>query len=541
MSVVLAQGNFRVGHLQANAERIAAFHQLATKIGADLIVFPELALCGYPPQDLLFDRDFLARHDELLAQCAQLTQNGCTMLIGALKRDGDALYNSAFLFAEGQMLAVQDKRELPNSGVFDEKRYFRPGTAARPMNLHGVRLGVLLCEDAWTPQAAHEFAEAGADVLLCLNASPFETGKREERESICKMRALENDLPLLYLNLVGAQDDLVFDGSSFVMNGDGEVAARFAPLREDPQPVHLTRDNGRWSMPPGTPAEAMDEDELIYQTLVLALREFAGRNGYKGAVLGLSGGIDSALCAALAVDAFGAEQVETLFLPSPFTSQESREDAFACATRLGIACEEVSIEPGMHAFARMMGAMPKVVLEENQTRLRASLLLARARRSGRLLINTGNKSEMATGYTTMYGDLCGHYAPLKDVYKTLVYRLAVWRINKGAPIPERILHKPPSAELAPGQRDDDVLPPYPVLDAILEQLLEQNLTIAEIAACGHERTTVQEVQRLLDAAQHKRHQAPPGPKITRKALANERRYPISNGWYVERSVAGKSN
>ncbi|HEX8955086.1 MAG TPA: NAD+ synthase [Burkholderiaceae bacterium] len=534
-TIALAQGNFRVGSLRANTERIAAYHRAATRIHADLVVFPEMALSGYPPQDLLFDRDFLDSHDERLAQCAQLTRDGCAMLLGAVRREGERLHNSAFLYAGGEMIGTQDKRALPNHGVFDEKRYFQAGTASHVLRLGEIKLGVLICEDIWSPLAAGELAAAGAEVLICLNASPFESGKQNEREETCKARVRECGLPLLYLNLVAVEDDLIFDGGSFVIGADGQLAARLAALREDVQAIRLVRDQGRWVVPQSVPAPPLPEDQLTYQALVLALREFASRNGYVGAVLGMSGGIDSALCAAIAADAFGPGRVEALFLPSPITSGESREDAFACAGRLGIACEEIPIEAGMRAFAAMAGPITDAILQENQTRLRASLLLARARKTARLLINTGNKSEMAAGYTTIYGDLCGDYSPLKDVYKTRVYRLAAWRNGAGAPIPQRIFDKPPSAELAPGQRDEDQLPPYPVLDAILELLLEQGLAASQIVARGYERPLVDEVQGKLDAAQRKRHQAPPGPKITRKALAKERRYPISNGWRVERA------
>ncbi|HEX7645436.1 MAG TPA: NAD+ synthase [Burkholderiaceae bacterium] len=534
-TIALAQGNFRVGSLRANAERITAYHRAATRVHADLVVFPEMALSGYPPQDLLFDCDFLDRHEQDLAQCAQLTRDGCALLLGAVRREDERLYNSAFLCADGAKIAAQDKRELPNRGVFDEKRYFQAGTASHVLRLGEIKLGVLICEDIWNPQAASDLAAAGADVLICLNASPFETGKQSEREETCKARVQECGLPLLYLNLVAVEDDLIFDGGSFVVGADGQLAARLAALHEDVQAIRLIRDRGRWAVPQAAPAHPVPEDQLTYQALVLALREFAGRNGYVGAVLGMSGGIDSALCAAIAADAFGPERVDALFLPSPITSPESRDDAFACAANLGIACEEISIAEGMRAFAAMAGPLPDAILQENQTRQRANLLLARSRETARLLINTGNKSEMATGYTTIYGDMCGDYSPLKDVYKTRVYRLAAWRNGAGAPIPQRIFDKPPSAELAPGQRDEDQLPPYPVLDAILELLLEQGLSASEIVARGYERALVDEVQGKLDAAQRKRHQAPPGPKITRKALARERRYPISNGWRVERA------
>ncbi len=539
LTVALAQGSFRVGNLTANRERIAAFHRLASRANADLIVFPELALSGYPPQDLLFDRDFLARHEALLEQCVELTRDGCAILLGAVRRDGGMLRNSAFLCSGGQVAAIQDKCNLPNEGVFDEKRYYVAGEQSQVMALGDFRLGILICEDAWTPRAARAFADAGAEILLCLNASPFEMEKRTQREGICKMRVQECGLPLVYLNLAAAQDDLIFDGCSFVMNAEGEVTDRLAAFREDFHLVRFVRNENGLLLHSGANPEAPGEDEMAYRALVFGLREFANANGYRGAVLGLSGGIDSALAAAIAVDAFGAGRIEALFLPSPVTSPESREDAMACAAQLGIVCDDIAIDAGMRAFADMAGPMPDTALEENQTRIRANLLLARARKSGKLLLNTGNKSELATGYTTIYGDLCGHYAPLKDVYKTHVYRLAAWRNASGAPIPQRIFDKAPSAELKPGQRDEDVLPAYPVLDSILECILERGLTVGEIVEQGHERNMVLEVHRMLDAAEYKRRQAPPGPKITRKALAHERRYPISNGWYVERGTAGK--
>lgn len=504
------------------------------------MAFPELALCGYPPQDMLFDPDFLARHDEMLEQCVALTREGCAMVLGAVRREGVMLRNSAFLCGGGKVIATQDKRELPNFGVFDEKRYYAAGDKSNVMEINGVRIGILICEDAWTPQAARELVAAGAQILLCLNASPFDTEKRALRELACKTRALECGLPLVYLNTAAALDDLIFDGGSFVMNAEGEVTERLASFREDFHVLRFVRDENGLMTHIGANPAVPRVDETTYLALVFGMREFADANGYSGAVLGLSGGIDSALTAAIAVDAFGADRVEALFLPSPITSNESREDALECAARLGIACDEVAIGPGMRAFSEMAGVMPDFVSEENQTRIRASLLLARARRSGKMLLNTGNKSELAMGFTTMYGDLCGHYAPLKDIYKTFVYRLAAWRNLEGMPIPQRIFHKAPSAELYAGQRDEDILPAYPVLDSILDCILERGLCMQEIVEQGHQRDMVSDVLRMLDAAEHKRQQAPPGPRVTRKALTRERRYPISNGWCLERNVANKS-
>jgi NAD+ synthase len=540
LSIALIQGGFFVGNIAANVARITAFYRMATIAKADLVVFPEMAITGYPPEDLVFQESFQQRSSEALERCAKLTADGPAILIGGLSREGQLLFNTVFLLDRSQVVARQAKRHLPNYGVFDEQRYFHPGPLPEPLAWRDTRLGVMICEDMWHPQVALNLKKRGAEILICINASPYEIEKPAARETMAAARVAETGLALCYLNQVAGQDDLVFDGSSFVMNERAQVCARLDSFREDFVVTAFEQQGRRLAPVPCLQQETKPrcENEMIYRALVLALRDFIAKNGFAGIVLGLSGGIDSALAAALAVEAVGKSSVRAVMLPSPFTPQDSIDDAEDCARRLGIRFETIAIGSAMDAFSATMhdvfgGHMPDVAVGDFQPRLRGCVLMALSRKENLLLLNTGNKSEMATGYTTIYGDMCGHFAVLKDIYKTTVYALADWRNRQGSVIPLRTISKAPSAELLPGQTDQDTLPPYAILDQVLFQMIEQRRDIHQIVEQGFERTMVEEVSGMVHRAEFKRRQSAPGPKISTMAFSRERRYPISDGWYVE--------
>jgi len=538
LSIAIIQGSFSVGGVAVNVARIAAFYRMAAVAKADLVVFSEMTISGYPPEDLLASAQFQERNRQAVDECARMTANGPAMLIGSFWRDGDALYNAAFLLDQGKVVARQYKCHLPNYGIFDEKRYFTPGAEPEPISWRGCALGLLICEDMWQPDVAATLKRKGAQLLISMNASPFEIGKPAARERIAAQRVDETGLALLYVNQIGGHDELIFDGNSFVLGTQGETCARLQGFREDFKLLQLEQRGDQW-IPTALPSPHLASDvEMVYRAIVLGLRDFVRKNGFSGIVLGMSGGIDSALAAALAVEAVGPERVRCLMLPSPFTSRESIEDATDCARRLGIRLDTVSIEPGMQAFETMLGDLfgghlSDLAVGDNQPRLRASILMTVSRKENLLLLNTGNKSEMAVGYTTLYGDMCGHYAALKDIYKTTVYEVAAWRNAQSEVIPARIISKAPSAELHPGQTDQDTLPPYPLLDKILYQLVEQQLGIAEVAAQGFDLDLVEEVSSMLHRSEYKRRQSAPGAKIGSMSFWRDRRYPISNGWYVE--------
>lgn len=541
------QGSFAVGGVAANVARVKAFYRIAALAKADLVVFSEMTVPGYPPEDLLLSKSFQKRCIEALRECTEMTSaGGPAMLIGSIGRearpeadaDGAALHNAMFLLEGGKIMAQQNKRNLPNYGIFDEPRYFAAGTVPAPMSWRGVNLGVLICEEMWSSDLAQALKQQGAELLIAVNASPFEIGKPEMREKVAARRVRETALPLLYVNQVGGHDEWIFDGNGFALDADARACLRMPGFREDFRLLRLEKRGETWCAVAGEVTSRPPDLELAYNALVLGLRDFVLKNGYAGVLLGLSGGIDSALAAAIAVDALGSEQVRALMLPSPYTSQESLEDARECARRLGIRLDSISIEPGMQAYAAMMapmfgGEMPELVIGNNQPRLRAAILMELSRVERRLLLNTGNKSEMAVGYTTLYGDMCGHYAVLKDVYKTMVYQLAAWRNARQEVIPQHIIARAPTAELLPGQADQDTLPPYELLDRILEQLVERRCGVEETIAQGFEREVVEYVAAMLHAAEHKRRQSAPGPKIGAMSFWRDRRYPISNGWYVE--------
>ena len=544
LTIALAQINPVVGDVLGNAERLLMTRHEAARGGADLVVYSELVLIGYPPEDLVLKPALMEQVEAALETLAEHTgDGGPAMLIGAPLAEDGALYNAAFLLDHGRLAAVRKKHELPNYGVFDEKRLFAAGPLNGPMDFRGTRLGVMVCEDMWTADVTECLEESGAEILIVLNGSPFETDKPDHRLNLAVARIAESGLPLVYVNQVGGQDELVFDGASFVLDGDCSLRAQAAAWREH---CLITRwrlgDDHRWSCHGGDIAAREEGLAAIYQAMTMGLRDYVAKNRFPGVVIGLSGGIDSALSAAVAVDALGADAVHCIMMPSRYTSQASLDHAAECARLLGLRLDDIAIEPAVAAIERMMAEMfagrEADVTEENiQARLRGLILMATSNKLGSMVLTTGNKSEMSVGYATLYGDMCGGYSVLKDVYKTAVFALSRWR-NQAMPagglgpagrvIPEAVIDKPPSAELRHDQTDQDSLPPYDTLDDILEGLIEQERSIEEIAANGHDADTVRRISRMLDLAEYKRRQAPPGVKITSRAFGRDRRYPITN-------------
>jgi NAD+ synthase (glutamine-hydrolysing) len=530
--IALGQLNLTVGDLAGNVDRMAAATSRAAETGAEIVCFPELAITGYPPEDLVlrpeFVRDNLAALDELAAK----TSDACPMIVGFVDRSDRGLHNASAFVSDGTVRARYHKIVLPNYGVFDEKRYFVPGERTEQVSIGGISIGLTVCEDAWS--AGGPFATyAGIPLVANINGSPYHRRKLSERLDALRDRAREFGGWIAYVNAVGGQDELVFDGGSFVMSPTGEVACRAAMFEEDLLIVDVDDEAARASEDRSWP----EPPEAIYRALVLGLRDYVGKNGFDDVVLGLSGGVDSAFAAVLAADALGPQAVRALTMPSPYSSPESLEDARAVAAALGIRLEVVGIEDVFDAYRSTLRPLfegrPEDVAEENlQARIRGNLLMGMSNKFGSLVLATGNKSEYAVGYATLYGDMAGGFAPIKDVPKTLVYELCRWRnvAGPGQPFPQRVLDKPPSAELRPDQKDTDSLPPYDVLDPIVEAYVEDDLGLEEIAALGHDRATVDRVVRMIDRAEYKRRQAAPGIKITPKAFGRDRRMPITNGY-----------
>jgi len=538
--LALAQQNFRVGDVAANLRRIQECTQEARAAGADLVVFPELALVGYPPEDLLFHRGLRARVDAALGELAQAA-DGIALLTGFPEYSDTDIYNSAAVFAAGGELARYRKQQLPNYQVFDEKRYFRAGDQTVVIEIAGVRIGLLICEDIWHAEPAAAAVAAGAELLLAINASPFELGKQAQREAELRQRVLETQLPLAYLNLIGGQDELVFDGGSVVLDARGEIVMRAAAFESVIEYVEFERDPSGSIVPlPALIAPLAHDDATIYSALVLGVRDYVDKHGFPGVVLGLSGGIDSALTLAIAVDALGADRVQAVMMPSRYTADMSVEDAALQARRLGVKHSVIPIEPIFETVLQSLrdefaGREPDTTEENLQSRCRMLLLMGISNKTGRMLLTTGNKSEMAVGYATLYGDMAGGYAPIKDCSKLRVYRLAEYRNSLVASgespvIPSRVIEREPSAELRPDQRDVDSLPPYEVLDPILEAFIEDDCSVEEIVARGFERETVLRVLGMVRRNEYKRRQAPPGVRISRRAFGRDWRYPITNGY-----------
>jgi NAD+ synthase len=548
LNIALAQLNPTVGDIDGNVARIRAARLAASAGGADLVIGTELCVSGYPPEDLVLKNAFLdAVRAGIEALAADTADGGPGLIVGApwLAEDGKR-YNSALLLEGGKIVTRRDKYDLPNYGVFDEKRVFDAGAPPGPVNFRGVRLGLAVCEDMWTPDVSETLQESGAEILVFINGSPYERDKVDVRLNLAVARVNETGLPLIYVNQVGGQDELVFDGGSFVLNADRKMAAASPQFVEN---VSVTRwqrgaDQAPWVCSEGELAPQIEGSERIYQAMVLGLRDYVNKNGFPGVVLGLSGGIDSGLTAVVAVDALGRERVHCVMMPSPFTSQESLEDASELADRLEVRLDSIAIEPAMNAFDEMLkqgfNEPASGVTKENiQARARGVTLMAVSNTTGAMLVTTGNKSEMSVGYATLYGDMAGGYSVLKDVYKIDVFRLSRWR-NEHYPtgvlgpaadvIPERMITKPPSAELRPDQKDEDSLPPYDELDAILHGLIEEDLGADDLIGRGYDAATVQRIWRLLEMAEYKRRQAPPGVKLTSRAFGRDRRYPITNAF-----------
>lgn len=546
LTLAIAQLNPTMGDIAGNAAKLRAVRIDARAAGADLLITPELYLSGYPPEDLVLRPRFMrAVLDEAEALARETADGGPAILLGLPILQGEWRRNAVLLLAEGQIQTSRAKVHLPNYGVFDEKRVFTPGGMPGPIFFKGLRLGVPICEDIWDSDVAECLEESGAEILIVPNASPFECGKTNQRMQVALKRIAETQLPLVYINQVGGQDELIFDGASFALNADYTPALQMPAFEEGLAILQLTRATQGWRISPQTLAPALDELETLYQAMMLGLRDYIGKNKFPGVVIGLSGGVDSALTAAVAVDALGADQVRCVMMPSRFTSAESHEDAAACAHALGLGLETLPIEPAFNALLEtLMPAFegrPSDVTEENlQSRIRGILLMALSNKFGPMVLTTGNKSEMAVGYATLYGDMCGGYSVLKDIYKTDVYRLAEWRNIHcprngmgpgGIVIPSRVLSKAPSAELRADQTDQDSLPPYEVLDAILYGLIEEERSVHEIAqAHGYEEALVARVQGMLFKSEYKRRQAPPGVKLTSRSFGRERRYPITNAF-----------
>lgn len=533
-----------VGDIAGNLAKARAAHQAAADAGADFVLLSEMFLAGYQTQDLVLRPAFVQACMAAAETLAAETAHGPALLVGGPWRDDTGLYNALYCLDGGRVVAVCRKHELPNDGVFDEKRLFRAGPAPGPINLRGLRIGAMICEDMWHPDVAETLAESGAEVLWVPNGSPYARHKLDIRFNHAVARVIESGLPLAYVNMVGAQDDQFFDGASFVLNMGGALALQGPFGREAIIHTDWVRHNGRWICEVGEKHPQPDEWEADYHAMVVATRAYVHKNGFGRVMLGLSGGIDSALVAAIATDALGAENVHCLMLPSRFTSTESLEDAAACARALGVRLDTLPIGPAVEvteaALAPFFAGKPRDLTEENlQSRLRGLYLMAISNKSGALLLTTGNKSEMAVGYCTIYGDMNGAYNPLKDLYKTRVFEICRWRNRHhadwmrgpaGVVIPERIINKPPSAELRENQKDQDSLPPYDVLDDILERFMDRDQSVAEVVAAGHDRATVQRVEKLIAISEFKRFQAAPGVKLTPRALWLDRRYPITNRW-----------
>lgn len=534
LKIALAQINFLVGDVAGNAEKIIERARYARdRQGADVIVFSELSLTGYPLEDVLFHPAILHRVDESLEKIKCETRD-IYLLLGAPTKENGRLFNSALLVHNTEIVATYHKHHLPNYEVFDERRYFQPGHDACVVDIRDVKIGVTICEDVWRAQPVKESVRAGAELIININASPYCIDKAAERVRVLKTRIEEQGVPIIYVNQVGGQDELVFDGESLCINKDGKMCLRAPAFEQSVYTVEYSKDRGDivkgdCLCPP------LSRLASIYQALLTGVRDYVEKNQFRGVVLGLSGGIDSALTLVIAADTLGAERVRAVMMPFRYTSRISIEDANELADNLSIELDEISIDVIFDTIAESVApsfsGLPRDVTEENiQSRIRGLLLMAIANKTGRMLLATGNKSEMSVGYATLYGDMAGGFAPLKDVSKTLVYELAAYRNTLGQVIPERVLVRAPSAELAPGQIDEDSLPPYSVLDPILEGFIERDLTVDRIVAEGFDREVVRHVVRRVLRNEHKRRQSPPGIKITHRAFGKDRRYPITSGF-----------
>ncbi|WP_339635296.1 NAD+ synthase [uncultured Sneathiella sp.] len=549
LKIALAQANPTLGSLEANVALARAFREEAEALGADIVVYPELFLSGYPPEDLVRKPAFQRATQKAMEDLAELTlDGGPAMLMSAPMVEEGKLYNAVCLLEGGKIAARRFKNKLPNYGVFDEYRIFKAGPLPGPIPFKGVRLGVMICEDMWFPEVAECLAETGAEILIVPNGSPYDHMKSDERLNHAVERVTETGLPLVYVNQIGGQDELVFDGASFVLNADRSLPVQMTSWKEILLVTDWHRKGDGWVcetselVDPGTPMER------IYHAMVLGLKDYVEKNRFPGVVLGLSGGIDSALSAAVAVDALGPDRVHCVMMPSKYTSQESLDDAAGCAEMLGTRLDTISIAPGVEAMETMLadifaGQEPDITEENIQSRLRGMTLMAISNKLGPMVLTTGNKSEMSVGYATLYGDMCGGYSVLKDVYKMTCFKLSDWRNTHYSPLfrgpdgpvmPERVITKPPSAELRVDQKDEDSLPPYEILDGILHGLVEEEKSLDELVTEGFDTHTIARIQNLLYIAEYKRRQSPPGVKISTMSFGRDRRYPITNGFRDKR-------
>jgi NAD+ synthase (glutamine-hydrolysing) len=535
LKVALAQINLLVGDVRGNLERTISVAQKARdELRADVVLLPELTLCGYPPEDLLFHRGLRTQIERALLDLQQAVPE-IGVMVGFPEYADGQIYNAAALLYGGTELGRHRKACLPNYRVFDEKRYFTPGTQATVVNFKGFRLGLVICEDVWESPSVAAASRDGAELLLIINASPYELHKQREREQVLADRIREVHLPAAYVNLLGGQDELVFDGNSFAMDAQARVTMRADAFKEGLYAVEFTRRDGAVVPVSGVVAPELSDEESVYHALVLGVRDYVTKHGFPGVVLGLSGGVDSALTLAIAADALGANSVHAVMMPSRYTSQMSREDATSQARMLGVSLSSISIEDMYEVTLgalkdEFVGRKPDATEENIQARCRGVLLMGISNKTGRMLLTTGNKSEMSVGYATLYGDMAGGFAPIKDCSKLLVYRLARYRNSLSPAIPQRVIDREPTAELRHDQRDTDSLPPYEVLDPILEGFIEDDLSVDEIVERGFDRPVVARVLDMVKRAEYKRRQAPPGVRVSRRAFGRDWRYPITNGY-----------
>ena len=544
LKIALAQLNPLVGDVAGNIEKLISIRsKLSNDI--DILVAPELYVSGYPIDDLVLREDFLSLVDKEINKLVKSTNdNKSAIIVGAPRKDGKNIKNSVFVIENGKIVSIKDKYELPNTGVFDEQRIFQQGSLENCVNIKGVEIGLPICEDIWEKTVLQKLTKSGAEIVIAINASPFTILKNKERNEIVSLRVQENKLPIVYLNRTGGQDELIFDGSSFGLNFDGKKFYSSSEFKEEISIIDFQKQNGKW-VGKGKLNGSSSSEERLYKALVLGLRDYVNNNKFSGVVLGLSGGIDSALVAAVATDAFGPDLVQAIMLPSPYTGNESLNDAKETAQLLNINYSNLKINDAMKIVENILGdfkgpSFKSGITEENiQSRLRGLLLMALSNRYGYMVLATGNKSEYAVGYSTLYGDMCGGFAPIKDVWKTDVFKLSEWRNNnfsdlfkgpKGKVIPDNIINKPPTAELRENQKDTDSLPEYNILDEILKGLVEEEISVEKIVSKGFDKKIVEKTAQLLARSEYKRFQAAPGPKVTSKAFGRDRRFPLTSGF-----------
>ena len=544
LKIALAQLNPLVGDVSGNIEKLISIRSNLNN-DVDILVAPELYVSGYPIDDLVLREDFLNLVESEINKLVKCTKdNKSAIIVGAPRKDNNHIKNSVFVIENGNIVSIKDKYELPNTGVFDEQRIFKQGSLEDCVIIKGIKFGLPICEDIWEKTVLEKLSKSGAEIIIAINASPFTVSKNEERENIAILRVNETKLPIVYLNRTGGQDELIFDGSSFALNHDGKKFYSSSEFKEETVEINFQKSNGKW-LGHGNLNNSSSPSERLYKALVLGLRDYVNNNKFPGVVLGLSGGVDSALVAALATDAFGPDLVQAIMLPSPFTGDESLNDAKEAAELLNINCSNLKISEAMKIVENILGDFkgpsfePGITEENIQSRLRGLLLMALSNRYGYMVLATGNKSEYAVGYSTLYGDMCGGYAPIKDVWKTDVFKLCNWRNEnysdlfkgpKGKVIPTNIINKAPTAELRDNQKDTDSLPEYNILDEILKGLVEDEISVEKIVSKGFDRKVVEKTAQLLARSEYKRFQAAPGPKVTNKAFGRDRRFPLTSGF-----------